>query len=1102
MMITTYNTRVQVPDQVTDNLCRNDPTNLKPLVSGTISVKADGERIKSLGGLVIDVQGPPATSRRKNKNIKHQKQQKIKAQNDQKQQKIKACHPSMASSKTQKNTKNRVYSSYVDCSNKPKKPSKMLSCKKTSRIGTFNCRTLRKDHKIPELIDTFENKNIDILGLQEHRKTHDEEISITRKSKSYIITTSAWRNDCGAATGGVGFALTDKAYKAITDIKSISQRILSITFDGNPKLTIITVYSPTEGTNTEAAENFHDDLRTAINQIPAHNFVMVVGDMNAHLSSEGEFDPRWYHHQTTNRNGRLLRDTLDECQLEATNHRFQKRPGKLWTFQSDATLTKTQIDYILIRKKWKNSVNNTEPYNYFHSIGSDHRAVLSDIRLSLRKAKTPPRKINYDWDEFKQDNKLQALYSIEVKNRFANLELENDTVGNATASYNHFVTAVGETSEKLLPKRKKTNKINSATDSRVIAARTKLTESTKKYHLDPSAPHLSEVNDYKNKLEDAYTEVEEEILDSKIRKVENAAEFNRTKESWNLINEISGRKKATNILIKGGSSSDRIKTWQNHFQKLLGQPPLINPKDPQISSKHTNLDIDTEPFTKAELELAKKKIKEGKACGEDGITPEVLKRCDLDDIVLQFCNQALEQGIAPDQWGVCNIIPVPKKGDLTSTDNYRGIALTSIIAKTLNRMILNRIQPEIEIVLRDNQNGFRAGRSTTSHILTLRRVLEGARKKNLPATMLFIDFKKAFDSIHRGVLMKILLAYGIPNKIVDLIDLLYSKTKAQVLTPDGLTEIFDILAGVMQGDTLAPYLFIIVIDYCMTEALIKHPDIGFTITPAQSRRIKAIKLADTEFADDIALLTDSIVDMQALLSTLEEEAAKVGLHMNEKKTNYMLINQEDQPIKTLNGTTLEKKEDFLYLGSWMSTTEKDINVRKAKAWAACHKLRKVWKSKLSNKLKTRLFLATVESVLLYGSEAWTLTDRLNKILDGCYTRMLRMALDITVSHTQHVSNAELYGNLPKLSSKIAQRRLRFAGHCHRHQELTSNRVLFWEPTHGKANKGRPHITYPDTLCKDTGTSNKNINEVKSRMENRELWRVVVDSVRVLYKHPP
>ena len=368
--------------------------------------------------------------------------------------------------------------------------------------------------------------------------------------------------------------------------------------------------------------------------------------------------------------------------------------------------------------------------------------------------------------------------------------------------------------------------------------------------------------------------------------------------------------------------------------------------------------------------------------------------------------------------------------------------------------------------------------------------------------MLFIDFKKAFDSIHRGVLMKILRAYGIPRKIVDLIDLLYSKTKAQVLTPDGLTEIFDILAGVMQGDTLAPYLFIIVIDYCMTEALSKQPEAGFTITPAKSRRVKAVKLADTEFADDIALLADSVKEIQDLLCSLEEEAAKVGLHMNEKKTKYMLDNLEDDSIITRSGKTLEKKDDFLYLGSWISTTEKDINVRKAKAWVACHKLRKSWKTQLSRKIKIRLFTATVESVLLYGSEAWTLTQRLTKRLDGCYTRMLRMALDITVSQTQHISNAELYGDLPKLSSKIAQRRLRFAGHCHRHPELTSNKVLFWEPLHGTAKRRGPNLTYPDTLSKDLGTNKCNINEVKTRMMDRKIWRETVNGVRVQYRYPP
>ena len=122
-------------------------------------------------------------------------------------------------------------------------------------------------------------------------------------------------------------------------------------------------------------------------------------------------------------------------------------------------------------------------------------------------------------------------------------------------------------------------------------------------------------------------------------------------------------------------------------------------------------------------------------------------------------------------------------------------------------MILNRVKPCLEKLLRDNQNGFRPGRSTTSHILALRRILEGAQAKNLSAVMLFIDFKKAFDSVHRGILMKILRAYGIPEMIVELIEKMYTDTLAKVITPDGLTEVFKILAGVLQGDTLAPYLF-------------------------------------------------------------------------------------------------------------------------------------------------------------------------------------------------------------------------------------------------------------------------------------------------------
>ena len=104
-----------------------------------------------------------------------------------------------------------------------------------------------------------------------------------------------------------------------------------------------------------------------------------------------------------------------------------------------------------------------------------------------------------------------------------------------------------------------------------------------------------------------------------------------------------------------------------------------------------------------------------------------------------------------------------------------------------------------------NQNGFRTGRPTLPQILTLRRLIEGIKEKQLPAILTFVDFSKAFDSIHRGKLMEILKAYGIPTKIVDpdAISILYKDTEAQVITPDGDTEFFEILAGVLQGDTLA-----------------------------------------------------------------------------------------------------------------------------------------------------------------------------------------------------------------------------------------------------------------------------------------------------------
>ena len=341
--------------------------------------------------------------------------------------------------------------------------------------------------------------------------------------------------------------------------------------------------------------------------------------------------------------------------------------------------------------------------------------------------------------------------------------------------------------------------------------------------------------------------------------------------------------------------------------------------------------------------------------------------------------------------------------------NYRGITLTSIAAKIYNALLRNRIEPKIDNILRKNQNGFRRNRSTTSQILTIRRILEGVQAKNLQATLLFVDFTKAFDSIHRGKMEQILLAYGLPKETVAAIMILYRNTKVKVRSPDGDTEYFDIVAGVLQGDTLAPYLFIICLDYVLRTSIDKIRENGFELTKRRSKRYPAKTITDADYADDLALLANTPNQAETLLHSLERAAAGIGLRVNANKTEYMCYNQTGN-IATLDGASLKLVDKFTYLGSSVSSNEKDIDTRLTKAWTAIDRLSIIWKSDLTDKMKRSFFQAAVVSILLYGCTTWTLTKRLERKLDGNYTRMLRAVLN--KSWRQHPTRLQLYGHLP------------------------------------------------------------------------------------------
>ena len=194
-------------------------------------------------------------------------------------------------------------------------------------------------------------------------------------------------------------------------------------------------------------------------------------------------------------------------------------------------------------------------------------------------------------------------------------------------------------------------------------------------------------------------------------------------------------------------------------------------------------------------------------------------------------------------------------------------------------------------------------------------------------------------------------------------------------------------------------------------------------------------------------------------------------------------------IFTLDGKRLKVVDNFTYLGSDISSTERDINTRIGKAWTAMDRLSTIWKSDLANKLKRQFFQAVAVSVLLYGCTTWTLTKRLENKIDGSCTRMLRAALN--KSWKQHPTKKQLYGHLPPITQTIKERRTRHAGHCWRSSELISD-VLLWAPTHGRTRPGRPTKTYIEQLSEDSGC---HAEDLPRAMSDREEWRRRVMAIR-------
>jgi sorting nexin-29 len=248
----------------------------------------------------------------------------------------------------------------------------------------------------------------------------------------------------------------------------------------------------------------------------------------------------------------------------------------------------------------------------------------------------------------------------------------------------------------------------------------------------------------------------------------------------------------------------------------------------------------------------------------------------------------------PQKWKEYIIVPIHKKGDKIDCNNYRGISLLSTAYKILSNILLARLTAYVNEIIGDHQCGFRCNRSTTDQIFYIRQILEKKWEYNGLVHQLFIDFKKAYDSVKREVLYNILLKFGTPKNLVRLIKLTLNGTYKKVRVGKFLSDTFSIQNGPKQGEALSPLLFSFDLEHAIRK--VQENELGLELNGTHQLSV---------YVDDINLLGNSVSPIKKKSETLLEASRDVGLEKNAEKTKYMIMSRhpnsgQNQNIRTAN----------------------------------------------------------------------------------------------------------------------------------------------------------------------------------------------------------
>lgn len=451
-----------------------------------------------------------------------------------------------------------------------------------------------------------------------------------------------------------------------------------------------------------------------------------------------------------------------------------------------------------------------------------------------------------------------------------------------------------------------------------------------------------------------------------------------------------------------------------------------------------------------------------------------------------------------------------RKGNRQSCDNHRGISLLSIAGKVLARVLLNRLIKHLEQgLLPESQCGFRAGRGTVDMIFAARQLQEKCQEQHQDLYSTFVDLTKAFDTVSRQGLWKIMAKFGCPDKFIGIVRQFHEGMMARVLDDGEASGDFPVINGVKQGCVLAPTLFSMMFSAMLNDAF-SSSDPGINIHYRTDgklynpRRLKAVTkvhntiIRDLLFADDCALNATSENEMQSSMNKLSKACDNFGLTISTKKTEIMYQPAPGKPYSEpsiqVNGEKLKAVDKFTYLGSTLSRCihiDDEVNNRIAKASAAFGRLRTtVWERRgitLSTKLK--VYKAVVLTVLLYACESWTVYSRHARRLNRFHLSSLRKLLHIRWQDKIPDTDVLAKANLPSIHTLLQKSQVRWAGHVVRMPDSRlPKQLLYGELTSGRRSVGGQKKRYKDSLKVSLKCLHIDTASWEEIAQNRTKWR--------------